>query len=118
MARQQAHVENFLYLKLVWVLFTKRFRKIRVESKSSTTFLVTVVSAENFREQRNIKKKIRPTLKHVLRKDYFQCFYFIHLFTKLRLKPVSNVVLLQCRTKLIELNSTLARQTSATFETK
>ena len=64
------------------------------------------------------KKKIRPTLKHVLRKDYFQCFHFIHLFTKLRLKPVSNVVLLQCRTKLIELNSTLARQTSATFETK
>ena len=57
MARQQAHVENCLYLKLVWVLFTKRFRKIRVESKSSTTFLVTVVSAENFREQRNIKKK-------------------------------------------------------------
>ena len=119
MARQQAHVENFLYLKLVWVLFTKRFRKIRVESKWSTTFLVTVVSAENFREQRNIKKKkIRPTLKHVLLKDYFQCFHFIHLFTKIRLEPVSNVVLLQCRTKLIELNSTLARQTSATFETK
>ena len=113
------HVENFLYLKLVWVLFTKRFRKIRVESKWSTTFLVTVVSAENFREQRNIKKKkIRPTLKHVLLKDYFQCFHFIHLFTKIRLEPVSNVVLLQCRTKLIELNSTLARQTSATFETK
>ena len=64
------------------------------------------------------KKKIRPTLKHVLLKDYFQCFHFIHLFTKIRLEPVSNVVLLQCRTKLIELNSTLARQTSATFETK
>ena len=102
MARQQAHVENFLYLKLVWVLFTKRFRKIRVESKWSTTFLVTVVSAEDFLEQRNIKKKkIRPTL-----------------FTNIGLRPVSNVVLLQCRTKLIELNSTLARQTSATFETK
>ena len=27
MARQQAHVENFLWLKLAWLLFTKRFRK-------------------------------------------------------------------------------------------
>ena len=61
MARQQAHVENFLYLKLVWVLFTKRFRKIRVEGKWSTTFLVTVVSAEDFLEQRNIKKKKNQT---------------------------------------------------------
>ena len=89
-----------------------------MEIKWSMKFLVTVVSAENFREQRNIKKKIRPTLKHVLLKDYFQCFHFIHLFTKILLEPVSNVVLLQCRTKLIELNSTLTRQTSATFETK
>ena len=34
------------------------------------------------------------------------------------LRPVSNDVLLPCRTKLIELNSTLARQYSATFESK
>ena len=34
------------------------------------------------------------------------------------LKPVSNDVLLPCRTKLIELNSTLAGQYSATFESK
>ena len=34
------------------------------------------------------------------------------------LRPVSSVVLLQCRTKLIELNSTLARQYSATFKSK
>ena len=32
------------------------------------------------------------------------------MFILLRLRPVSNVVLLPCRTKLIELNSTLARQ--------
>ena len=34
------------------------------------------------------------------------------------LRPVSNAVLLPCRTQLIELNSTLARQYSATIETK
>ena len=34
------------------------------------------------------------------------------------LRPVSNDVLLPCRTKLIELNSTLAGQYSATFESK
>ena len=56
MARQ-AHDENFFMADtgFAWLLFTKRFRKIRVERKWSTTFLV--VSAENFREQRNITKK-------------------------------------------------------------
>ena len=44
-----------------------------------------VVSAENFREQRNIRKKTRPVLKPLL-KDYFHCFHFIYLLTNTRLK--------------------------------
>ena len=60
---------KFFIAETCLLLFTKRFRKIRVERKWSTTFLA--VSAEEFRERRNIRKKIRAVLKPLL-KDYFQ----------------------------------------------
>ena len=55
MARQQTHVEIFFIAETCLLLFTKHFRKNPVERKWSATFLV--VSMENFREQRYIRKK-------------------------------------------------------------
>ena len=42
---------------------------------------------------------------------YYYCYYYTHpIFCTLYIRPVSNVILLPCRTQLIELYSTLAWQ--------
>ena len=45
---------EILKLAHAYLLFTKRFRNILLESKCNTTFWVD--PAENFRQQRNIRK--------------------------------------------------------------
>ena len=69
-------------------------------------------SNERFQNYRLFAKKRHQkhlTSMHAINQIPFSCDW---------LRPVSNDVLLPCRTKLIELNSTLARQYSATFESK
>ena len=73
-------------------------------------YLISPSCFVNCFDQEDVNNSESEIVSIVFIATVFLNSWIYHFFLADRLRPVSNVVLLPCRTKLIELNSTLAPQ--------